>query len=179
MKAPLTQEQLAAIAAGVTLPDVTAEVTGDAPTAEATPNAEPEAESKPAADAGAAPAPAADSALAVLQGMLEKATNDAAAAKLEALTATNSLTTLKAQADAFANIARASVTTMGLHFGVKADTVAAMSNDQVLAEHTRLSDLFKAKFKVGGVAATTQEETKPQAQVSPMFAAIVKKPTAK
>lgn len=75
----------------------------------------------------------------------------------------------------FVDIARNSVKTMGIHFGVKADAIAAMDADQILAEHTRLSDLFKAKFKVGGVAATTPEVvTKVKASAPPMFAALLK-----
>jgi ClpP class serine protease len=75
----------------------------------------------------------------------------------------------------FVDIARNSVKTMGIHFGVKADAIAAMDADQILAEHTRLSDLFKAKFKVGGVAATTPEVvTKAKVSAPPMFAALLK-----
>lgn len=177
MKLPLTQEHLAAIAAGVTLPELMAGLPEGTAAESAT---TPEGTTDTAAAAeSTAPAAEAPTALSVLQAMLEKATVDTAAAKLEATAATNALNALKTQADAFADIARASVSTMGLHFGVKADTVAAMSNDQILAEHARLSDLFKSKFKVGGVAATTQEEAKAKAEVSPMFAAIVKKSTAK
>lgn len=75
----------------------------------------------------------------------------------------------------FVDIARNSVKTMGIHFGVKADAIAAMDADQILAEHTRLADLFKTKFKVGGVAATTPEVvTKVKASAPPMFAALLK-----
>lgn len=75
----------------------------------------------------------------------------------------------------FVEIARNSVKTMGIHFGVKADAVAAMDADQVLTEHARLADLFKAKFRVGGVAATTPEVvTKAKVSVPPIFAALLK-----
>ena len=96
-----------------------------------------------------APAAAQDDALATLTAAHETALADLKAQHEAALT------TATAQLEKFVEIARNSVKTMGIHFGTKADAVAAMSADQILAEHTRLSDLFKAKFKVGGVAATT------------------------
>ena len=75
----------------------------------------------------------------------------------------------------FVEIARNSVKTMGIHFGVDATSVAAFDADQILVEHARLADLFKSKFKVGGVAATTPEvTTKAKTLASPMFAALLK-----
>ena len=147
MPQPLTDEALAAMAAGVEIEAQTAD--------ENTPAAEP------AVDHAAA--------LAALT-----ATHETALAALTAQHET-ALAAATSRQEKFVEIARNSVKTMGIHFGVKADAVAAMDAEQVLAEHTRLADLFKAKFKVGGVAATTPEVvTKAKASAPPMFAALLK-----
>ena len=143
MLQPLTEEALAAMAAGVEIEAQTSD------------------ENPPAVDHTAA--------LAELT-----ATHTAAIAELNAQHETD-LAAANARLEKFVEIARNSVKTMGIHFGVKADAVAAMDADQVLTEHARLADLFKAKFKVGGVAATTPEVvTKAKVSAPPMFAALLK-----
>lgn len=152
MPQPLTDEALAAMAAGVEIEAQTAD------------------ENTPAAE------PAVDHT-AMLAALT--ATHETALAALTAQHET-ALAAATSRQEKFVEIARNSVKTMGIHFGVKADAVAAMDADQVLAEHTRLADLFKAKFKVGGVAATTPEVvTKAKVSAPPMFAALLKSSTAK
>lgn len=165
MSKPLTPEMLAAMAAGVDLS--AADPTTVTPTAGTEPDA---------ADITVTDPPAATTvdALTLLQGMLATATTAAATAEAKIGQMQKDYDALTAQASAFTEIARASIKTMGLHFGVKAEAVAAMSPAEVLSEHTRLSELFKAKFKVGSVAATTQvDEPEPKAQVNPLFAAAL------
>jgi len=187
MPKPLTDEQLAAMAAGVDLP--TAEASAEADAAATT-------DAKAAADAAStnvaesttkpeAPESAPD-AMTVLTNLVTKATADTLAARLELQTAQSNLAaksaefdTLQTQANATLEIARASVKTMGLHFGLKAEAITVMSAAEVLAQHADLSEKFKAKFKVGGVAATTQEAVKPKASLNPMFAAYMSSSTAK
>lgn len=155
MPQPLTDEALAAMAAGVELETETSE----------------EAAAAPAAASAATPTPAVDQAeaLAALTAAHEAAIADLKTQHEAALTAATS------RLEKFVDIARNSVKTMGIHFGVKADAVASMDADQILAEHTRLADLFKTKFKVGGVAATTPEVVpKVKASAPPMFAALLK-----
>lgn len=167
MPKPLTPEILAAMAAGVDLTDTTV---ADQTTATAG------TEDKTDADVLVTEPPSAATvdALTVLQGMLATATTAAATAEAKAGQLQKDFDALTAQASAFTEIARASVKTMGLHFGVKSEAVAAMSPAEVLSEHTRLSELFKAKFKVGSVAATTQvDEPETKAQVNPLFAAAL------
>lgn len=151
MPQPLTDEALAAMAAGV---EIEAQTTDEKP-----PVVEPVVE--PVVDHTAALAEltaAHTTALAALTTQHETA-----------------LAAATSRQEKFVEIARNSVKTMGIHFGVKADAVAAMDADQVLTEHARLADLFKAKFKVGGVAATTPEVvTKAKASAPPMFAALLK-----
>lgn len=167
MPKPLTPEILAAMAAGVDLTDTTV---ADQTTATAGTEAKTDADvlvTEP-------PSAATVDALTVLQGMLATATTAAATAEAKAGQLQKDFDALTAQASAFTEIARASVKTMGLHFGVKSEAVAAMSPAEVLSEHTRLSELFKAKFKVGSVAATTQvDEPETKAQVNPLFAAAL------
>ena len=147
MLQPLTEEALAAMAAGV------------------------EIEAQTSDDIAPAVEPAVDHA-AVLAELT--ATHTAALADLTAAH-TVALTSAEDRMEKFVEIARNSVKTMGIHFGVKADAVAALDADQVLAEHARLADLFKAKFKVGGVAATAPEVvTKAKVSAPPMFAALLK-----
>ena len=164
MPKPLTPEILAAMAAGVDL----SELEAPAATTTTTPSA--------ATDITVTEPPTAATvdALTVLQGMLATATTAAATAEAKAGQLQKDFDALTAQASAFTEIARASVKTMGLHFGVKSEAVAAMSPAEVLSEHTRLSELFKAKFKVGSVAATTQvDEPESKAQANPLFAAAL------
>jgi len=166
MPKPLTPEILAAMAAGV---DLSADTTAATVTT-------PGADTQPATDVTVTEPPTAATvdALTVLQGMLATATTAAATAEAKAGQLQKDFDALTAQASAFTEIARASVKTMGLHFGVKSEAVAAMSPAEVLSEHTRLSELFKAKFKVGSVAATTQvDEPETKAQVNPLFAAAL------
>lgn len=149
MPQPLTDEALAAMAAGVELEAQTSDQNVPAPAIE----------------------PAVDHT-AVLAELT--ATHTAALAALTAQHET-ALAAASARQEKFVEIARNSVKTMGIHFGVKADAIAAMDADQILAEHSRLADLFKAKFKVGGVAATTPEVvTKAKVSAPPMFAALLK-----
>jgi len=164
MPKPLTPEILAAMAAGVDL----SELEAPAATTTTTPSA--------ATDVTVTEPPAAATvdALTVLQGMLATATTAAATAEAKAGQLQKDFDALTTQASAFTEIARASIKTMGLHFGVKSEAVAAMSPAEVLSEHARLSELFKAKFKVGSVAATTQvDEPETKAQVNPLFAAAL------
>jgi len=166
MSRPLTPEMLAAMAAGV---DLSADTTAATVTT-------PGADTQPATDVLVTEPPSAATvdALTVLQGMLATATTAAATAEAKAGQLQKDFDALTTQASAFTEIARASIKTMGLHFGVKSEAVAAMSPAEVLSEHTRLSELFKAKFKVGSVAATTQvDEPETKAQVNPLFAAAL------
>lgn len=166
MKTPLTQEQLAAMAAGVDL-EAPASAEDAAKKPEASANAESEVqEEEHAADSSAKP----DAALAAIKELLAEANSELVAVKVE-------LEAAKAGADMlvkFSEIARASVKTMGMHFGVKSEAVAAMSNTEVLAEHTRLAALFKEKFKVGSVAAAPDKDEKDapaKASMAPAFSA--------
>ena len=159
MPKALTQEQLDAMAAGV---DLTA---GDTTTsAQNGPDEQGQEEDQSAANAA--------EATATVVTMVLTAEVASLTAKLAEVEAT--VSAASEDMNALAEIVQASVRTMGMHFGVKADAVAAMSSKELLAEHARVGKLFKEKFKVGGVAATTQEAAPAKAVVPPMFAAVMK-----
>ena len=100
----------------------------------------------------------------MLKDMLASSDANLMAARMEAQASASQVAALQANLAGFTEIARASVRTMGLHFGINAEAAAAMSATEVLAEHNRLSTMFKAKFKAGGVAATSSG--KPEADAS-------------
>lgn len=160
----LTAEQLTAMAAGVELAtEQTPEELATAAAAELAATALA-AETAAAATVKVVEAPAAIDAVAMLQTMLATAGTELVNARTELAAASNSLAALTTQAAGFTEIARASVRTMGIHFGINKEAAEAMSSAEVLSEHGRLAAMFKAKFKVGGVAATTLE--KPEAVAS-------------
>lgn len=147
----MTDEQLAAAAAGVELGDTVETVDTAAETQTAAETAETnteEVETTVSAEAHAA---------VVAELEQTKTTLTAATTEIEQLkqTAESQAT----QFDAAIEIVRNSVRTMGLHFGVKKEAVAAMSATEVLAEHSRVAEQFKIKFKVGTVAAAGSTET--------------------
>lgn len=164
MPQPLSDVQIAAMAAGVVLADAAAA----APTAPTAPAAAGAGAPAVQADAGAGAAPAAAAAapaaapavqadngmtavlasLSASQAEVGRLTAEVATMKasIEAATKTN---------EALVGIARAAVTSMGLHFGLSAEAVASMSAETVASEYARIVPLFKEKFKAGGVAATS------------------------
>lgn len=150
----MTDEQLAAAAAGVELGDTveTVDTAAETQTAAATVDTDgddtEEVETTVSAETHAA---------VVAELEQAKATLTAATTEIEQLkqTAESQAT----QFDAAIEIVRNSVRTMGLHFGVKKEAVAAMSATEVLAEHSRVAEQFKIKFKVGTVAAAGSTET--------------------
>lgn len=146
---PLTEEQIVAMAAGVSLDEPEVQT-------EEKPVASDATEEKPQA--------AASDALTVLTGMLATAQAETASLKLAVTEAEKRAQASNDAMKPFVDIARASVKTMGvaLNTGL-GDKVATMTDTEVLEEHTRLAGMFKEKFKAGGVAATAiKEDTKPQ-----------------
>lgn len=175
MPKPLTQEHLAAMAAGVTLEsaDATAVTNTDAaPAASAATDA-----AAAVADTTAAPTAEAtkDPMVGFLQAQVKDLNAELLTAKMAAKTAEDGLAASKANLEALTNIARASIRTMTIGLGGKAEAVDAMSTADVVAEHARVSAVFKDKFKVGAVAATNTSEDKPvvKAAVSPLFLSAV------
>jgi capsid assembly protease len=161
MPKPLTQEQLIALAAGVELEAAT-ETTET--TAETTTTVVEEVKE-------VTPAAAASELTMYLQTQVKELQATVATLTLASTSMAEAAAANKANLEALADIGRNSVKTMTIALGGKADAIAAMSASDVVAEHARVSAVFKTKFKVGGVAATdTSEEQKPvKAAVSPLF----------
>ena len=158
-----TPEQLAAMAAGVTL---------DEPAVTPPQAVQTEA---PAADAAA---------LAEVQGQLEAATAEAATLKTQVGELTANAEALTAQITALsglAEIARASIRTMSVALSASTEGLADMAPEALATLHAEVSEKFKAKFKGGAVAAVKPADTevpKPAAAVvNPIFqaAALLRK----
>ena len=138
----LTPELLAAAEAGIDLDKQDDDETAVA-SIEETASAEVEA----AGEVNAQADPAMQAELETVKQELATAVAQIEQMKAEA-------ETVATQFEAALEVVRNSTRTMGLHFGVKKEAVAAMSATEVLAEHSRLAEQFKIKFKVGAVAAT-------------------------
>jgi len=164
MQKPITPEYLAALAAGIDLEvDEAAEAAAKA-------EADLAAAAKAEADAAAAATPTIESLQADLDAA--KASIDVAKAEAESLKA--KLDEAVAAQAGILSFARNSIKAMSVPLNLEASNV---SDAEVLAEHARVSELFKAKFKVGGVAAAKSEEAegKPKAAlVNPLFVHAVK-----
>lgn len=157
-----TPEQLAAMAAGVTL-DEPAATTPQAVQAED---------------------PAADAALAEVQTQLEAVTAEAAGLKAQIGDLTANAEALTAQVTALsglAEIARASIRTMSVALSASTEGLADVAPEGLAALHAEVSEKFKAKFKGGSVAAVKPadiEVPKPAvATINPLFqsAALLRK----
>ena len=174
----LTEAQLAALASGVPMEDVL-KMTAEAPVAPVvvpeTP--EPVAAETPPVVAPATPAPvaAAPDVVTFLQGELTKAQASLVQALADKQVLEARATEASASQDGLLSIARASLRSMTVALGGQASAADTLGPTELLAEHARLSGVFKDKFKVGGVAAVTPENTtKPKkAPTNPMFAALV------
>ena len=160
MPTELSPEALAAAEAGVDLEPVTAQVDPQVATLQAEVD-------QLKADLGAAQASAESAVAASAQAL--------AAVQAELATAKEAQAAAEAQTSASIDIARASVRTMGLHFGVTAEAVQAMTVAQVLETHADLSAKFKSKFKTVSTPAATVVPTQPAASKmqSPLFAVLL------
>jgi capsid assembly protease len=164
----LTEQDIAALAAGVTLG------------ADASPVVEPETGAAEAgaadaadagvADAGVAPEAAADAvtkpeaaseevakndgALKLLASQLKDAQGELLTAKVELAKAQDKMADLEAAVNPLKDIAVKAANNMRVALGGSALDMSAASPAQVLADHANLAATFTAKFKVGGVSAT-------------------------
>ena len=173
MPKPITPEYLAALAAGIDLEaEESTEAAAAAAKAEADALVAAEAEAAAAAAAAVPTVESLQAELAVAQGAVASALAEVASfqAQITELTA--------AQAGLLA-FARNSIKAMSIALKTG---VSAVEDSEVLAEHARVSDLFKARFKVDGVAATKSGEPqgKPKAALmNPLFVHAVKSSQSK
>lgn len=175
MPKPITPEYLAALAAGI---DLEADESAEAAAAAA----KAEADALVAAEAEAAAAAAAAAAVPTVESLQA----ELGAAQASAAAALSEVETFKAQIEAMTQaqagmvaFARSSIKAMSVPLNLE---ISAVADTEVLAEHARVSELFKSKFKVGGVAAAKSEEPqgKPKAAlVNPLFVHAVKSSQSK
>lgn len=155
----LTQNQIAAAAAGVPNPAAEATTEDAATTTAAEPSANepqaPEASAPEASAPGAADAPV----VRLLQEQLAQAQDRHLQLSIE-------LNAVKGKLDAQANhveglkgIAARSLSTMKVALGHSAVDASAMSVETLLSEHTATAEAFQKAFKVGGVSVTPAENT--------------------
>ena len=160
----LTPEQLAAVAAGASVEEVTGKAATPTPEDQAAADAAAQAEAQAATDAAAAESNAEVDALKAQLAEAQAAT-DAAVAETQALAA--KLEATEASLAAVTPVLQASVKNLHIALGKKVDT-SAMSISELVAEHDSAKAAVVDKFKVGGVArSTASTET---AKVVPLIA---------
>ena len=160
----LTPEQLAAVAAGASVEEVTGKAATPTPEDQAAADAAAQAEAQAATDAAAAESNAEVDALKAQLAEAQAAT-DAAVAETQALAA--KLEATEANLAAVTPVLQASVKNLHIALGKKVDT-SAMSVSELVAEHDSAKAAVVDKFKVGGVArSTASTET---AKVVPLIA---------
>lgn len=187
----LTPAQKAALAAGATMEAVLAMATTEPPTAKTAEELTAEAaaaaeaaEDKAAADKLAADEAAAAAKLAaeankpdlaaVLAGQVASLGEQLGVAKAEAASLKAENAKITGSYEGLVAIAQASLANMQVALNSPA-TAKALSGQDLLDEHKRVSEVFASKFPVGGVAAapgTAKPVAKPQ-PINPMFAHVV------
>lgn len=163
MKKALTEQEIAALAAGGTAGAAEAEQeTAETETEqEAEVVEEVQAESKPEV-------PAADAAVVnLLQTQLSAKDKDLLEANVKLAEQSRQLAEVQATFDGLLTIARTAVSHLSVALGGSAEAGNTLGAAQALAEHARLAEQFKRKFKSGGVAAVDAAQNKTTTPVSP------------
>ncbi len=171
----LTPEQLAAIAAGASVEQVTGKA--EAPTeTPAVVDTEAKVTESDTATTEAKTEDGADSEVVTfLKTELAAAQVESANAKAQAQTLASEVTALKADLTAVTAVVQASVQSMHVALGKKLDTTK-MSATELVAEHNSAKTAMVENFKTGGVArSTASTQEKPAAPlISPRDAAAAK-----
>ena len=180
---PYTPEQLAAIAAGANPSEVTSaianltaetegttaeaetEQTGTEQTVQTQETAE---ETTQKSEAAAEP-----TLVEFLKGQLAEANETLVALKVELTGLKSQVSDMKATHEGLLVIARGSVGNMLVALNSSSAAADGMDATTLLAEHARVSEIFKSKYKIGGVAATkpeTEDTKKASTFHDPVFA---------
>lgn len=160
VKNALTEQQIAAMAAGGA--SAASGDTTEADTLASVAAAAAEAETKAKADADALAAEAAaaegakpDAVVSMLQTQLATAQSQIVALSVDLKVAQDAAQASKDSAERMRPIARQAVGNLRVALGGVAAGVDALADDALLAEHANLAAQFTTKFKVGGVAAVS------------------------
>lgn len=165
----LSEQDIAALAAGATLEADQAPETGtqaETDVAAQVEDVEVSAQVETSDEAGdegtgvgqAAEVDASAGALKFVAEQLRAAQDDLVASKIEASKLKDKLETLEAVVEPLKDIAAKAVNNMRVALGGSLIDMSASSPAQILAEHASVSASFASKFKVGGVSATNVEE---------------------
>lgn len=165
----LSEQDIAALAAGATLEadqapgtgtqaetDVAAQVEDVEVSAQVETSDEASAESTGVGQAAEVDASAG--ALKFVAEQLKAAQDELVASKIEASKLKDKLEALEAVVEPLKDIAAKAVNNMRVALGGSLIDMSASSPAQILAEHVAVSASFASKFKVGGVSATKVEE---------------------
>ena len=160
----LTPEQLAAIAAGASVQQVTGQAEADTT---GTAAADATTGTAAAVEDSAEDAAALKAEVETLKAELAAAQAEAGTATAQAQTLASQVAALQADLQAAGAVIQASVQSMHIALGKKVDT-SKMTTAELLVEHTSAKTAMVESFKVGGVArSTASTET---AKVVPLIA---------
>ena len=165
----LSEQDIAALAAGATLEADQAPETGAQAETDVAAQVEDvevsaqvetsdEASVEGAGVGQAAEVDASAGALKFVAEQLKAAQGDLVASKIEASKLKDKLEMLEAVVEPLKDIAAKAVNNMRVALGGSLIDMSASSPAQILAEHVSVSASFASKFKVGGVSATNVEE---------------------
>lgn len=165
----LTPEQLAAIAAGASVQQVTGQAEAD------TTNTAAAAEATTEATTAAEDATALKAEVETLKAELAAAQAEAGTATAQAQTLASQVAALQADLQSAGAVIQASIQSMHVALGKKVDT-SKMATAELIAEHASAKTAMLESFKVGGVArSTASTQEKPAAPfIAPRTAAAVK-----
>lgn len=155
-KKALTEADIAALAAGAAIEAVVEAVTDPTDTVTAEVQSGVQEETTPEAVVEQVQEPVkADPTVQYLQSQIKDKDSELLQAGIKLAKVEEQLAELKATVEPLLSIAVKSVTNMAV--ALKSAPVATLSTPaaQVLAEHSRLSDLFQKQFPIGGVAAVS------------------------
>ena len=155
-KKALTEADIAALAAGAAIEAVVEAVTEQADTTETVTAEVPNGVQEEAATEEVVEKVATtDPTVQYLQSQIKDKDSELLQAGIKLAKVEEQLAELKATVEPLLSIAVKSVTNMAV--ALKSAPVATLSTPaaQVLAEHSRLSDLFQKQFPIGGVAAVS------------------------
>lgn len=171
----LTPEQLAAIAAGASVEQVTGKAEAPTETPSVVDTEAKVAESDTATTEDKTEDETDSEVVTFLKTELAAAQVESANAKAQAQTLASEVTALKADLIAVTAVVQASVQSMHVALGKKLDTTK-MSATELVAEHNSAKTAMVENFKTGGVArSTASTQEKPAAPlISPRDAAAAK-----
>lgn len=162
VKTPLTEAQIAAIAAGgAVVPAADADAGGgaqpDKDEATLAAEAQARADAEAAAAAAAAAADKPNQVVEYLQGQLAASQARVTELSIEAREAKTAADALQTSFTGMRAITVAAVNHLRVALGHSAGGADAMSDTELLAAHSSLREQFEKKFKAGGVAAVSAD----------------------